>query len=84
MASLRNIWHDHGLSIVLVSLFVASMIGQTWTGWYAYNEDRAEHGEPAVALTTYLRSGHFGEATFENMESEFLQMAFYVVLTAFL
>ena len=26
-----------------------------------------------------MMSGHFGEATFENWESEFLQMAFYVL-----
>ena len=30
---------------------------------------------------TYLTTAHFGEATFENWESEFLQMAMYVVLT---
>jgi hypothetical protein len=60
------------------------MIGQTWTGWYAYNDERMDHGETAVSLAAYLGSGHFGEATFENWESEFLQMAFYVVLTVFL
>ena len=29
----------------------------------------------------YLRSGHFVSATFENWESEFLQMGMYVLLT---
>jgi hypothetical protein len=33
---------------------------------------------------TYLTTGDFVEATFENWESEFLQMGMYVVLTAFL
>jgi hypothetical protein len=80
----RNIWHDHGLSIVLIGLFVISMIGQTWAGWRVYNDERQEHGQRGVRLSDYLASGHFGEATFENWESEFLQMAFYVVLTAFL
>ena len=28
-----------------------------------------------------MRSGHFIQATFENWESEFLQMALYVMLT---
>lgn len=32
----------------------------------------------------YLSSGAFGEAVFENWESEFLQMALYVLLTAYL
>ena len=37
-----------------------------------------------VSVGEYLRSGHFAEVTAENWESEFLQMAFYVMLTAFL
>jgi hypothetical protein len=37
-----------------------------------------------VTLSTYLISGHFLESTFENWESEFLQMAFFVVLTIWL
>jgi hypothetical protein len=37
-----------------------------------------------VSVLTYLTTGDFVEATFENWESEFLQMGMYVVLTAFL
>ena len=37
-----------------------------------------------LALWAYLRSGAFASAVFENWESEFLQMAAYVILTAFL
>jgi hypothetical protein len=82
MGRLRGIWHYHGLSIALLALFAVSMLGQTLTGWYAYNDDRASHDRPRVSLTDYLGTGHFGEATFENFESEFLQMSFYVLLTA--
>lgn len=60
------------------------MFGQIWTGWYAYNDDQRSHGQPAVGVVEYLGTGHFGEATFENWESEFLQMAFYVLLTVWL
>jgi hypothetical protein len=81
---LRRLWHNHGLSCALITLFLLSMVGQIWSGWYAYNADRRDHSEPAVGLGEYLRSGHFGEATFENFESEFLQMAFYVLLTVWL
>ena len=81
---LRTIWHHHGLSIALIALFAVSMVGQTWAGWYAYNEEQRSHQQPTVTLGGYLTSGHFGEATFENWESEFLQMAFYVLLTAWL
>lgn len=81
---LRRIFHNHGLSIALLTLFLISFVGQAWSGWYTYNEEQVMHGQGAVALSEYLASGHFGEATFENWESEFLQMAFYVLLTVWL
>jgi hypothetical protein len=81
---LRIFWHDHGLSVVLIGLFGASMIGQTWAGWYTYNDQQRDHGEAPISLVDYVGTGHFGEATFENWESEFLQMAFYILLTVFL
>lgn len=81
---LRTIWHHHGLSIALLTLFGVSMVGQTWAGWYAYNEEQRSHQQPTVTLGGYLTSGHFGEATFENWESEFLQMFAFVILTAVL
>jgi hypothetical protein len=34
-----------------------------------------------VSFGRYLTTSHFGEATFENWESEFLRMGMYVVLT---
>jgi hypothetical protein len=77
-------WRNNSLSIVLGLLFVASMLGQTWAGLLDYNSDAQLHGEATVGLQSYLVSGHFWEATGENWESEFLQMAMFVVLTCFL
>jgi len=54
------------------------------TGLKNYNQDQLEHGEQAVDYFEYISSGNFLEATMENMESEFLQMFFYIILTAFL
>ena len=75
---------DHGLSITLFLLFAGSIVGQAIAGWHVFNEEQRQHNEATVSVTEYVRSGHFGEATFENWESEFLQMACYVLLTAFL
>jgi hypothetical protein len=80
----HRIWYDHGLSLALMAFFVLTMVGQAVAGWRAFNEEQREHGEAEVGLSGYLTTAHFGEATFENWESEFLQMAFYVLLTAFL
>jgi hypothetical protein len=43
-----------------------------------------EKGGPQVDMMHYLTTGHFIESTFENWESEFLQMALFVVFTIFL
>ena len=74
----------NGLSLVLIALFLFTMAGQAVTGWETYNQDQLEHGDSPVAFTSYLGSGHFLEATGENWESEFLQMALFVLLTTFL
>ena len=81
---MRRFFRDNGLSITMLTLFILSLLGQTLTGHHEYNEDRQEHRQPEVTYSEYLTTGHFVEATFENWESEFLQMAAYVMLTAFL
>ena len=73
--------HKNGLTLVFLLLFVISLVGQAITGYKEHNEYLAEHGQPALTLLHYLNSGHFFQATFENWESEFLQMALFVVLT---
>ena len=57
------------------------MIGQYVTGLKEYNKERKEEGQSPVNASAYIYSGHFLQATFENWESEFLQMALFVVLT---
>jgi hypothetical protein len=59
-------------------------MAQVFTGIYQYNRLLDEHNQPAVGIVQYLTSGHFIEATFENWESEFLQMALFVWFTVFL
>ncbi|HEY8590281.1 MAG TPA: DUF6766 family protein [Naasia sp.] len=80
MRLLRN----HGLFWVNVLLFLLFWVGMVVTGAAAYSEEQTAHGEPPVTVVEYLGTGDFVEATFENWESEFLQMGAYVVLTVFL
>jgi len=74
----------NGLSIAMFTLFAISLVGQVWAGHRVHNQDQVEHQQPMLSLGQYLRSGHFVEAVFENWESEFLQMAAFVLLTAYL
>jgi hypothetical protein len=79
-----RVLRDNGLSLALATLFIAFLVAQSMVGHRAYNEDAQAHGRPPVSYREYLRTSHFAEATFENWESEFLQMAAYVFLTVFL
>ena len=75
---------DHGLLLANLGLFAVTLLAMALTGQHAYNAEQLAHQEPAVDLLSYLTTGDFVEATFENWESEFLQMGSYVVLTAYL
>ena len=77
-------WKNNNLSIVIFALFLLCLVGHSVAGWKAYNEEQQEHGQPAIGYRQFLTTSEFGETVFENWESEFLQMGFYVVLTVFL
>jgi len=81
---MKRFWHYNGLSITLIFLFLLFWGGQTLTGFRDYNNDQHTKHQPGVTLLQYVGSGDFAEATFENWESEFLQMGFYVILTTVL
>lgn len=81
---MRSFFHNNGLSLVFLSLFIITLTGQFITGFNEHNKERTEEGQQPVTMTAYVTSGHFVQATFENWESEFLQMALFVVLTVFL
>lgn len=74
-----------GMTIVLITLFILSVLGQIHAGLKAYNDDRIHEGlEPLPSYSEYLTSAHFISSMSENMESEFLQMGLFVILSAFL
>jgi hypothetical protein len=80
-----RIWlRDHGLLLTNLALFAVFFAGMAIFGFNVYNSEQTEHNQPEVAFGSYLLSGDFAEVTFENWESEFLQMGSYVLLTAYL
>jgi uncharacterized protein DUF6766 len=76
--------YENSLLLVVVTLALASLSGQAATGKIVNDEERAHDGLAPLDAGEYLTSGHFLEATFENWESEFLQMGMYVLLTIWL
>lgn len=75
---------DRGLTLALLAAFAVTFVGQILSGLGEYNQARIDHGIAPVTLGAYLASSHMWEATMENWESEFLQMAVFVMLTVVL
>lgn len=60
--------------------FLVSIAGHWIFGWYAYVDDATEHGQ-VVQMSSYLVE--MGRDTFENWQSEFLQLIWQVVGLAY-
>jgi Domain of unknown function (DUF6766) len=78
---MATLWRDYNLSIVLLGLFFVSWLGQGIFQWFEMANEAQAHGETST-LAEFIPA--FFSATFENWQSEFLQLFTMVVLTAFL
>jgi Domain of unknown function (DUF6766) len=78
------LWRNHSLSITIAVLFLIAWVLQTVLGWGEYVAEQISLGEEPEVFgpTGYLWS--WGRATFENWQSEFLQVFVFIVLTTFL
>ena len=63
-----------------VLFFLLSITGHWIFGWYAFADEAAEHGT-APQVTAYLIE--MGRDTFENWQSEFLQLMWQVIGLAY-
>ena len=73
-----------GLLLANLVLFFGFLVGLAFVGHAQDNSELADHGQAPQTFGQYVSSSSFGEAVFENWESEFLQMFMYVLLTAYL
>ena len=82
--TLTRLWKNYSLGIVLFALFAVSWVVQTYTGWREFVSEQTTLG----ATPTIFGDGGYiwtwSRTTFENWESEFLQLFAMVVLTAYL
>jgi hypothetical protein len=84
MARTARLWRDYGLSLTLAGMFLAAWALQTWTGWVEFASTQSAHGETAAAFGPDGYVWSWAQATFENWQSEFLQVFVFIVLTTFL
>lgn len=66
-----------GAVYVLLALFIGSWAGQFFTELSEFRSDQSAHGQPFV-WGEYLTS--FFSSTFENWQSEWLQLVFQAIL----
>jgi hypothetical protein len=83
-SALRRLWRDYSLSIVVGVLFLVSFVLHMIFGWWQYAADQASQGQPATVFGWDGYVIYFGEWTFQNWQSEFLEVFALIVLTAFL
>jgi len=81
---MKKFLYNNGLSLVFLTFFAFSWVGQIYFGLQEYNTELLQTNSSPVELGQYLLSGHFLQSTFENWESEFLQIALFVLFTIFL
>ena len=74
----------HGLAWVLLVLFLGSWALQTWTGWREFQTEQQAQGQTAQVFGDSGYVWNWSRATFENWQSEFLQVLAFVTLTSFL
>jgi hypothetical protein len=79
MQKLKNL--KYGYLWVTLAFFLISIIGHWVFGWYAYVNETLEHGS-AIQVNEYLIE--MLEKTFENWQSEFLQLIWQVAGLAYL
>jgi hypothetical protein len=70
----------YGYAWITIAFFVISIVGHWIFGWYAFADDAAQHGQ-APEWNSYLVE--MGRDTFENWQSEFLQLLWQVVGLAY-
>lgn len=78
--SKHSLWRAYSYAWITLGLFVFSLVGHWLFGWYAFVEEQSAHGQ-AAEFSPYVVE--MLRDTFENWQSEFLQLLWQVGGLAF-
>jgi hypothetical protein len=79
----RRLWRDYSLTIVIGTLFVVSFLLHALFGWWQYSADQAANGQAATVFGWDGFVIYFGEWTFQNWQSEFLEVLLIITATVY-
>jgi hypothetical protein len=68
----RRFLFENGLSLFFGSIFLLTLVGQSFAGQHAFNAEQAEHGGERPSWLDDVLSPDFGGDVMENWQSEFL------------
>jgi hypothetical protein len=71
----RSTWKAYGYAWVTLGFFLISFVGHWLFGWFAYVSEQQAHAQP-IQVSEYLVE--MSRDTFENWQSEFLQLLWQV------
>lgn len=77
---LKRLWKHYSLGIILAALWIGSWILQLVFQLPLEKQNALEHGQPFQMSEFWVS---FMKDTFENWQSEFLQVLTFVVLTKY-
>ena len=80
---LASLWRDYSLSILVGGLFLTSFVLHGIFGWWQYTADQQQHGSEVSVWGPDGYAIYFGEWTFQNWQSEFLEVLLLIVLTKY-
>jgi hypothetical protein len=81
---MRRFVKENSLSLVFGALFLASLVGQSYAGWHAFNADQTAESLGRMTYLHYVTSADFAVDVAENWQSEFLQFWLYITATVWL
>jgi hypothetical protein len=79
-----RMWRDYSLSIAVGTMFLVSFILHIIFGWFQYVADQQDQNSTPTLLGLHGYITYFGEWTFQNWQSEFLEVLVLIVLTTYL
>jgi hypothetical protein len=80
MRAVRN----NGLALFFGAIFLASLIGQAFTGQDDFNHLQIAHHEDPVTIGRYVTSADYWVDVLENWQSEYLQFTLFIFATVWL
>jgi Domain of unknown function (DUF6766) len=81
---LKRRLYENSLGLAMIFCFLASWLGQSVTGWRAFNHDQLDHHAPTISWGEYWGNADFWDRSLQNWQSEFLAIGTMAVFTIYL